>query len=153
MGWRRARSRTRCARLSAGLGIEVRHPGENFRVNWTGLGAAFGNLELDDDWDAYWGQADFVRAGLIAKLEGNLFNSNGSSVERFKFHAHGDATFIDVQFLLRELKFANSTFGVIDGHGAKARGKVGGNFRWNQKIFRGFVGIDVESGANFEHES
>jgi hypothetical protein len=127
--------------------------GEKFWVSWAGTGGVYGDGDRGVDIESNGREADFVAAGLVAQLEGNVLGAERGIGLRGERYAEDDFILVDVKRSFCEgerVKFAWRVGNLAGGFetGWKAGAEIGGNQVLGGRLAR----VDVEALADFEHD-
>ena len=115
-----------------------------------GCGGVRGDGDGRVDIESYWGKADFLAAGLIAKLEGNFLGAERGVRLRGERHAENNFILVDIERSLGESEGVEFTLRVGDFAGGfetgwKVDAEIGGNEVLGGRLAR----VDVETVADF----
>jgi hypothetical protein len=127
--------------------------GEKFCVSWAGTGGVYGDSDRGVDIESNGREADFVAAGLIAQLEGNVLGAERGVGLRGERYAEDDFILVDVERSFGEsesVKFAWRVGNLAGGFetGREVGTEIGGNQVLGGRLAR----VDVEALADLEDD-
>ncbi len=122
-------------------------------MRWVGTCGAGrdGDRSIDIEGDGR--EADFVAAGLVAQLEGDVLGAERGVGLRGERHAENDFVLIHLERSLGEGEGAEFTLGVGDfAGGFETGGEIGAEICGNEVVGGRLARVDVEAGADFEDD-
>jgi hypothetical protein len=128
--------------------------GEKFWMGGAGTGGVYGDGDRGVDIESDRREADFVAAGLIAELEGNVLGAERGVGLRCERYAEDDFILVDVERSFCEgerVKFAWRVGNFAGGF--ETSRKTGAEIGGNQVLGGRLARVDVEALADFEHDS
>src|SRR6266849_7831351 len=128
--------------------------GEKLWMRRAGIGGACCDGDRGINIESDRRQADFVVAGLVAQLEGDVLCTERSVGLRGERHAENDFILVHVERILGEGEGAEFTVGVGDFASEFETGReIGAEIGGDEVLGGRLARVDVEARADFEHDS